>query len=186
MHRCIDGWVSTPITLSLIVWEEEQKSQFSNHGQLFWYTCKMQSSMWMYGNVWKHTLQDYSLPTEWWAVKTCNPSWEAKSHNHQRTLSYFESSHNTSYHGHGFEITTAVNLYFQPIQFVVGGSSKELSLEIVKRSSICWILSLQMWWVQHCQFIIQVSAKTWNSRLLITHMKGKHFVHKAGHKPWLE
>ena len=54
-----------------------------------------------------------------WAVKTCNPSWEAKSHNHQRTLSYFESSHNTSYHGHGFEITTAVNLYLQPMQFVV-------------------------------------------------------------------
>ena len=49
------------------------------------------------GNVWKHTLQDYSLPTEWWAVKTCNSSWEAKSHNHQRTLSYFESSHNASY-----------------------------------------------------------------------------------------
>ena len=41
MHRCIDGWVSTPITLSLIVWEDEPKSQFSNHGQLFWYTCKM-------------------------------------------------------------------------------------------------------------------------------------------------
>jgi len=145
VHRCIDGWVSTPITLSLIVWEDEPKSQFSNHGQLFWYT-----------------LQDYSLPTEWWAVKTCNPSWEAKSHNHQRTLSYFESSHNTSYHGHGFEITTVVNLYTTnaicgPIH---GGSSMELSLEIVNRSSICWVPSLQMWRVRHCQFIFQVSAKT--------------------------
>ena len=116
------------------------------------------------GNVWKHTLQDYSLPTEWWAVKTCNSSWEAKSYNHQRTLSYFESSHNANYQlsWSWFRNTNSCQLVF-PTNTIYGlthvGSSKELSLEIVKRSSICWVPSLQMWRVQHCQFIFQCKLR---------------------------